>query len=203
MAGAAGFGNAAQSFALRVRIVGYASPFRQMELRNPQGIQIGSHGIGSHDALTVAHGDRQDNSAIGRKVEVIPGKGEDHRGPDRRNGRAHPHRARAVAHGSGIRSVGADSAGGLTALMPSSGMFPPIAILTARASSAREPISRFSFASSSRTCSALLRQTRDSAARGLDGRPRSGRCSLASAETRTPRRRWPRAHRRSSRLPPG
>ena len=118
MPGRPGFGNSPRSFALRVRIVGYASPrwrgaknaaeadrlnfelssnraqtvhaavekelwaklgddikidyaVSQMEPRNPQGIEIGSHGAGSHDALTAAHGDRQDNSEMGRKVEVM------------------------------------------------------------------------------------------------------------------------------------
>jgi hypothetical protein len=51
-------------------------------------------------------------------------------------------------------SIGTGSADGVTALIPASGMLPPITILTAGASSAREPISRSSFASNSRTCSA-------------------------------------------------
>jgi hypothetical protein len=41
------------------------------EPRNPQGIEFGSHGAGSFDALTAAHGDRKDNSAKARRAEVI------------------------------------------------------------------------------------------------------------------------------------
>ena len=114
----AGFGNTPQSFALRVSIIGYASPLwkgaksttqadmlnyelsskraatvraavekelranlgnnirieyaaSQMEPRNPQGIEIGSFGAGSRDALAAARGNRQANSAIDRKVEVM------------------------------------------------------------------------------------------------------------------------------------
>jgi hypothetical protein len=38
----------------------------QLEPRNPQGIEIGSYGVGS----SAAHGDRKDNSEMDRKVEV-------------------------------------------------------------------------------------------------------------------------------------
>jgi hypothetical protein len=116
--GGAGFGTAPRSFALKVRIIGYASPrwkgaksaadadrlnfdlskkraqtvenfvekelrarlgedinirysTSQMEPRNAQGIEIGSHGAGSSDALTAARGDRTDNSQIARRVEVM------------------------------------------------------------------------------------------------------------------------------------
>jgi hypothetical protein len=53
--------------------------------------------------------------------------------------------------GDCVRFVTAGSARGRPALMPSSGMLPPITILTAGASSARAPISRLSFASNSQT----------------------------------------------------
>jgi len=43
----------------------------QMEPRNPQGIEIGSYGVGSVDALKAAGGKRSDNSEINRKVEVM------------------------------------------------------------------------------------------------------------------------------------
>ena len=116
--GKAGFGNKPRSFALRVRIVGYASPrwrgaksateadrlnfalsskraqavqttvekllrdklganvkidyaVSQMEPTNPPGIEIGSYGAGSVDALNTAQGNRQDNTEIGRRVEVM------------------------------------------------------------------------------------------------------------------------------------
>ena len=116
--GGAGIGSSPQSFALRVRIVGYASPrwtsaksaaaadrlnfdlsskraeavraavekelraklgnnikidyaVSQLDPHDPQGIEIGSYGAGSHDALVAARGDRRDNSEMGRKVEVM------------------------------------------------------------------------------------------------------------------------------------
>jgi outer membrane protein OmpA-like peptidoglycan-associated protein len=112
-----GFGNAPQSFALRIRIIGYASPrwrsaksateadqlnfklsanraesvrvlvekelraklgknikidyaVSQMEPGTPRGIELGSYGVGSADALA-GGGNRQDNSEINRKVEVM------------------------------------------------------------------------------------------------------------------------------------
>jgi len=43
----------------------------EMEPRNPQGIEIGSYGVGSADALAVARGNRKDNSEINRRVEVM------------------------------------------------------------------------------------------------------------------------------------
>jgi|GEM_PF-3809328 len=118
LSGRAGFGNAPQSFGLRVRIIGYATPLwkgarsaaeadrlnfelsakraqavhaivekelraklgdhvkidyavSQLEPRSPQGVEIGSYGVGSSDALNAAHGDRTDNSEMHRKVEVM------------------------------------------------------------------------------------------------------------------------------------
>jgi hypothetical protein len=118
MDGEAEFGNTPRSFALRVRIIGYASPrwrgaksateadrlnfqlsskraeavraivekelraklgnnikidyaVSQMEPHSPQGIEIGSYGAGSVDALAAARGNRKDNSEIHRKVEVM------------------------------------------------------------------------------------------------------------------------------------
>src|SRR5262249_17739011 len=38
---------------------------------NPQGIEIGSYGVGSIDALAAARGNRRDNSEINRRVEVM------------------------------------------------------------------------------------------------------------------------------------
>lgn len=117
--GSAGPGTASsQSYALRVRIVGYASPrwrgaknateadrlnfqlsskraaavhaiverelrarlgpnvkieyaVSQLEPRTPHDVEIGSYGSGSTDALAAAHGNRADNSAINRRVEVM------------------------------------------------------------------------------------------------------------------------------------
>jgi len=114
----AGFRNAPRSFALRVRIAGYASPrwrgaksateadrlnfqlsakraelaralverelrarlganikieyaVSQMDAQSPQGIEIGSYGAGSVDALAAVGGNRKDNSEMYRKVEVM------------------------------------------------------------------------------------------------------------------------------------
>jgi hypothetical protein len=114
----AGFGNTPRSFALRVSIIGYASPrwrgakstpeadrlnfalsskraqtveaavakelrarlganlkidyaVSEMVPRDPQGIQLGSYGVGSIDALAAAKGNRVDNSVMGRRVEVM------------------------------------------------------------------------------------------------------------------------------------
>lgn len=113
-----GFGNTPRSFALRVRIVGYASPrwrgaksataadrlnfqlsskraaavhalvekelrarlgpnikisyaVSQMEPKTPEGVEIGSYGVGSVDALAAGGGNRKDNLEIHRKVEVM------------------------------------------------------------------------------------------------------------------------------------
>ena len=87
----------------------------------------------------------------------------DGRDPDRRNGRATPPSPSALAHGSGSASgsVGVGRAGGVPALMPSSGMLPSITILTPGASSERDPISRLSFASSSRTCRGAVPRQND------------------------------------------
>ena len=43
----------------------------ELNARDPEGIQIGSYGVGSADALAAAHGDRTNNARMSRKVEVM------------------------------------------------------------------------------------------------------------------------------------
>lgn len=43
----------------------------QMEPQNPEAIELGSYGVGSVDALAAAGGNRDDNSQIHRRVEVM------------------------------------------------------------------------------------------------------------------------------------
>jgi hypothetical protein len=110
-----------------------------------------------------------------------------------------PRRAPAVSSrvGGVSGSVGPGSAGRATARMPSSGMFPPITIRTAGASSARAPISRLSFARSSRTCDGGPLQGKSELLLRLPGYPPSEPLSRSSAPqarsgalTSVTQRRW-------------